>query len=132
MADTGTNFQWESAFCRRASAERKISGAVQKKAAQCKYRAVVGASGLSLTEWHQGRGLYTNPRQPGRSIILPIYAILEQIVEKRMVMADRTLAEMTESELREIVKEALKQEKSPASRARIKVGGIVVEFEGTE
>jgi hypothetical protein len=47
-------------------------------------------------------------------------------------MTDKTLAEMTESELRDIVKEALKQEKSPASRARIKVGGIVVEFEGTE
>lgn len=47
-------------------------------------------------------------------------------------MAERTLAQMTESELRQVIEAELKQLKTPANRARIKAGEIEVEFEGSE
>lgn len=47
-------------------------------------------------------------------------------------MAEKTLAEMTESELRQVINEELKQQprRTPPLRARLKIGEIELEFEG--
>jgi hypothetical protein len=47
-------------------------------------------------------------------------------------MTEKTLAEMTESELREIIEDKLKQVKNPVNRAKIRIGVVELEFEGTE